>query len=85
MTKRLFLAAVNRTVGYGIAAYVSALVGNQRARAFALGLEMGLVVGVVTLIVTACMPLIEWTAENMRARRMGVFGDMCNLIGFTLQ
>lgn len=85
MTKRLFLMALNRTVGYAIAGYVSALVVNQRAGALILGVKMGLLMGVVTLIITACMPLIEWTADHMPARRMGVFGVGCILIGFTLQ
>jgi hypothetical protein len=85
MTKRLFLAVLNRTVGYAIAGYVSALVGHRREGAMAFGLEVGLLVGAITAIVTFCMPMIEWTAENMPAKRMGVIGVVLILIGFALQ
>jgi flagellar biosynthesis protein FliQ len=72
-------------MGYAIAGYVGALVGNQHARALTFGLEAGLVVGVVTAIANALMPLIEWTAEHMPAKRMGVIGVGLILIGFLLQ
>lgn len=85
MTKHQFLAVVNRTVGYTIAGYVSALVGNQHARALVFGLEAGLLIGVVTAFVSALMPLIEWTAKHMPAKRMGVVGVGLIVIGFLLQ
>ncbi len=85
MTKFQLLAGVNRAVGYTIAGYISAFVGNERERALVLGLEAGLLVGVVTIVVGACMPLVEWTAEHMPARRMGVIGVGLIVIGFLLQ
>ena len=85
MTMRLFLAVLNRTVGYAIAGYVSALVGHRRVGAMAVGLEVGLLVGAITAIVTFCMPMTEWAAENMPAKRMGVIGVILILIGFALQ
>ncbi|HUK89163.1 MAG TPA: hypothetical protein VLZ81_02100 [Blastocatellia bacterium] len=33
----------------------------------------------------ACSPFIEWTADHLPARRMGIFGVVLILIGFTLQ
>jgi hypothetical protein len=33
----------------------------------------------------ACMPFIEWTADHVPARRLGVLGVAFILIGFTLQ
>jgi hypothetical protein len=85
MTWRLFLAVVNRAVGYAIAGYVSALIGHQRMTALALGLKVGLLVGAVTGVVTFFMPFIEWRADHMPARRMGVIGIGLILIGFALQ
>jgi hypothetical protein len=85
ITKRQLLAALNRTVGYAIAGYVSALIGNQRAKALAFGLEAGLIIGVVTAAATACTPFVEWIADRMPAKRMGVVGVGLILIGFTLQ
>jgi hypothetical protein len=85
VTKFQLLAGVNRAVGYTIAGYISALVANQPGRALTLGLEAGLLIGVVTIVVGACMPLVEWTAEHMPARRMGVIGVGLIVIGFALQ
>jgi hypothetical protein len=85
LTKYQFLAAVNRTVGYGVAGYISALIGDQRSKALGLGLKAGLVIGVVTAFSNVWTPFIEWTADHMPARRMGVVGIGSILIGFTLQ
>lgn len=85
LTKHQFLAVVNRTVGYAIAGYISALFGHQRNKALSFGLEVGLVIGAVTAIVSTCTPFIEWTADHMPEKRMGVLGIGLILIGFTLQ
>ena len=85
MTMPLFLAVINRTVGYALAGYVNALVAHQREGAMAFGLKVGLLVGVVSGIVTFLMPYIEWRADNMPVRRMGVIGVAMILIGFALQ
>jgi hypothetical protein len=85
ITRFQLLAGVNRTVGYTIAGYISALVGNQSARALALGIEAGLLIGVVTVVAGATIPLVEWTAEHMPAKRMGVIGVGLIVIGFALQ
>ncbi|MGO4883723.1 MAG: hypothetical protein ACLP59_23325 [Bryobacteraceae bacterium] len=84
MTKLQFLAAVNRTVGYSVAGYVSALVGH-RAAALSVGVKAGLVVGVVTAIAGSCTPFVEWFADHAPARRMGVYGVGLILGGFALQ
>jgi hypothetical protein len=44
-----------------------------------------LVIGVVTAIASACNPFVEWTADHMPAKTMGVAGIALILIGFTLQ
>jgi hypothetical protein len=85
LTKHQFLAAVNRTVGYGVTGYISALTAQQRANALSVGLKVGLVIGVVTAIASACTSFIEWIADHVPEKRMGVFGVGLILIGFTLQ
>ena len=85
MTKVQFFAAVNRTVGYSIAGYVSALVAHHRAAALSVGVKAGLVVGVVTAISGSCTPFVEWFADHAPERRMGVFGVGLILAGFALQ
>src|SRR5580704_3688888 len=67
ITRRHLLAVVNRTVGYAAAGYISALVGNQRARALSVGLEVGLLIGIVTAIFGACTPFVEWMADHVPA------------------
>jgi hypothetical protein len=85
LTKHQFLAAVNRTVGYGVGGYISALVAHQSANALSVGVKTGLVVGVVTAFANACTPFVEWTADHVPEKRMGVFGVGLILIGFALQ
>ena len=85
ITRLQLLAAVNRTVGYAVSGYISALVGNEGSKALGFGLEAGLLMGLVTAVVSACMPIIEWTAEHMPAKRMGVIGVGLIVAGFILQ
>ena len=76
---------MNRTVGYAVAGYISALAAHQRANALSVGVKAGLVIGVVTAIASACTPFIEWIADHVPEKRMGVFGVGLILIGFALQ
>jgi hypothetical protein len=85
LTKNQFLAVVNRTVGYTVAGYVSALMAHQRANALSVGVKAGLVIGVVTAIAGSCTPFVEWMADHVPEKRMGVLGVGLILIGFGLQ
>ena len=85
LTKSQFLAGVNRTAGYALAGYFSALVAHQRVNALNVGVKAGLAIGVVTVIGSGCTPFVEWTADHVPAKRMGVFGVGLILIGFALQ
>jgi len=85
LTKYQSLAAVNRTVGYAVTGWVSSLVARQTEHAIAVGLKTGLVIGVVTAIVSACMPFIEWNADHLPEKRMGVLGVGLIVVGFALQ
>jgi hypothetical protein len=85
LTKRQFLAAVNRTLGYAVAGYISALAAHQRTNALSVGLKAGLVIGLVTAIASACISLVEWIADHVPEKGMGVFGVGLILAGFALQ
>jgi len=85
LTKYQLLAAMNRTVGYAVSGYVSSLVAQQREHAFAVGLKAGLVIGVVTAIAGTCTPFVEWIADHVPEKRMGVFGIGLIIAGFALQ
>jgi hypothetical protein len=85
LTKLQFLAGLNRAIGYAVAGYISSLTAHQSATALSVGVKAGLVIGVVTVVAGTFVPFIEWTADHVPAKRMGVFGVGLILIGFTLQ
>jgi hypothetical protein len=85
ITRFQLLAAANRTVGYAVTGYVSSLVARQLEHPIAVGLKTGLVIGVVTAISGAFTPFIEWMADHVPQKRMGVFGVALILLGFSLQ
>jgi len=85
LTRFQLLAAANRAAGYLVAGYISSLVAQQRVHAIAVGLKAGLAIGMVTVIIGSCTPFVEWAADHVPERRMGVFGVGLILIGFTLQ
>jgi hypothetical protein len=64
---------------------VSSLVARQTEHAIAVGLKVGVAIGVVTALSGACTPFIEWMADHVPEKRMGVFGVGLILIGFSLQ
>jgi hypothetical protein len=75
----------NRTVGYAVTGYVSSLVAQEPKDAIAVGLKTGLTLGVVTAVAGAFTPFVEWTADHVPERGMGVFGVGLILVGFMLQ
>jgi hypothetical protein len=72
-------------VGYLAAGYISAVTARHRMHALMLGVKTGLSIGIVTAVANALMPFIEWAAETIPDRRMGVLGVVLILLGFTLQ
>ncbi|MGA2120089.1 MAG: hypothetical protein ABSH56_35810 [Bryobacteraceae bacterium] len=85
-TRRQILAALNRTLGYGIvAAVMCATLAHHPERAISFGLTIGLAMGITTAISTSCTPVIEWAADHVPEKRMGVYGVVLILIGFALQ
>jgi hypothetical protein len=85
LTKNQLIGVAIRTVGYAVAGYFSGLMAGPRVNALWVGVKLGLAIGVVSAIVSACMPFIEWSADRVPEKRMGVFGVGLILIGFALQ
>lgn len=85
VTRFQLLAAANRSVGYAVTGYVSSLIALQPEHAIAVGLKVGLTLGVVTAVSGGCVPFVEWMADHVPERRMGVYGVGLIVIGFTLQ
>ena len=85
VTRFQIFSCLNRGIGYGASGYLSSLAAQQREHAIAVGLKMGLASGLLTLIIIFCTPFIEWGADHVPEKRMGVFGVGLILIGFGLQ
>ena len=85
LTRFQLLAAANRTAGYMATGYVSSLIAHQREHAVAVGLRAGLSIGLVTAIAVAFTPFVEWRADHVAERQMGVLGIVLILLGFSLQ
>jgi hypothetical protein len=85
MTRFQLLAALNRAAGYAFTGYLSSLAAGQSEHALAVGLRTGLAIGLVTAIVGGFTPFVEWAADRVPEKRMGVFGVALILIGFALQ
>ena len=83
LTRRQFWGTVIRTFGYSAAALMcSALVHHVN---WSFAIRVGLVTGVVTGIGQAVNPYIEYYADNLPERWLGVFGIGLILWGFALQ
>jgi hypothetical protein len=79
------LTVFNRTVGYGVLAWGGVKFVHQPAAAVEFGVHLGLTVGLVTFASTALSPIVEWGADHVPERWMGVFGVVLILLGFGLQ
>jgi hypothetical protein len=85
LTRRQFWGTVVRTFGYiATALFCSALVRHVE-HAWLFAIRVGLVTGIVTGVLQTVNPYIEYYAENLPERRLGVFGIGLILCGFTLQ
>jgi hypothetical protein len=60
-------------------------VAGQPEHAIAVGLRTGSMLGVVTVIAGSFVPFVEWEADHVPAKRMGVFGVGLILAGFAFQ
>jgi hypothetical protein len=84
-TRRLAWGTVLRTVGYTAAALLCSALVRQVEQPWLFAIRLGLVTGVVTAVVVAVIPYIEYYADNLPERRLGVFGIWLVFCGFLLQ
>jgi hypothetical protein len=84
-TPRQFWGTVARTIGYTTAALICSAFVHHIDRAWLFALRVGLVTGIVTGVGITVNPYIEYYADNLPERRMGVFGIALILCGFALQ
>jgi hypothetical protein len=84
ISSRQLLGVVIRTLGYAVAGAICGLLaGGAYSKLFAL--KIGLVIGIATGIGSFITPYVEWEAETLPERRLGVFGVCLILTGFGLQ
>jgi hypothetical protein len=84
-TPRQFWGTVVRTIGYTTAALICSAFVHHIEHAWLFALRVGLVTGIVTGVGITVNPYIEYYADNLPERRMGVFGIALILCGFALQ
>jgi hypothetical protein len=85
LTPRQFWSTVVRTLGYTATALICSFFAHHVAHAWWFSLRVGLVTGIVTGVGITVNPYIEYYADNLPERRLGVFGIGLILCGFALQ
>jgi len=85
LTRRVFWATVNRTGGYMVTALICSAFIHHVDHPWSFAIRVGLVTGLVTGVGGTLYPYIEYFADNLPERRLGVFGIGLILCGFTLQ
>ncbi len=85
LTRRQFWGTVVRTVGYIATALICSVLVHHFDHAWSFAIRVGLTTGIVTGIGQTVNPYIEYYADNLPERRLGVFGIGLILCGFALQ
>ena len=85
LTRRQFWGTVLRTVGYTVTALICSAFIHHVDHAWLFAIRVGLVTGIVTGVGATVNPYIEYYADNLPERRLGVFGIGLILCGFSLQ
>ncbi|MGB9404023.1 MAG: hypothetical protein WCA98_10805 [Candidatus Acidiferrales bacterium] len=85
LTRRQFWGTVVRTFGYIAAALICSAFVHHVDHAWSFAIRVGLVTGIVTGVGATVNPYIEFYADNLPERWLGVFGVGLILCGFALQ
>ena len=85
LTKRQFWGSVIRTVGYIATALVCSAFIHHVDHTWLFAIRIGLVTGIVTAVGATINPYIEYYADHLPQRRLGIFGIALILCGFALQ
>jgi hypothetical protein len=85
ITRRQFWGTVVRTFGYTAAALICSMFIHHVDHAWSFAIRVGLVTGIVTGVGVTINPFIEYYADSLPERRLGVFGIVLILCGFALQ
>src|SRR6202030_3347931 len=72
LTRRQFWGTVIRTVSYMVTALICSAFIHHMDHAWAFAIRVGLVIGIVTGVGATLSPYIEYYADNLPERRLGV-------------
>ena len=84
-TRRQFWGTVIRTLGYIASALICSTFIHHVDHPWLFAIRVGLVTGVVTAVGATLNPYIEYYADSLPERRLGIFGVGLMLCGFALQ
>jgi hypothetical protein len=85
LSRRQFWGTVIRTFGYMVSALICSAFIHHLDHPWFFAIRVGLVTGIVTGVGVTVNPYIEYYADNLPERRLGVFGIGLILCGFALQ
>jgi hypothetical protein len=85
LSRRQIWAAVTRTIGYVAAALICSAWVQHIDHPWAFATRLGLVTGLVTAVGGSVNPYIEYYADNLPARYLGMFGIALLFCGFAVQ
>jgi hypothetical protein len=85
ISRRQMKGVVIRTVGYIASAFVCGTMVGHLDHPWLFATRVGVVTGVVTAVGTMVNPFIEYYADSLPQRRLGVFGIWLVMCGFVLQ
>jgi hypothetical protein len=85
LTRRQFWGTVIRAVGYMVTALICSAFIQHVDHPWFFAIRVGLVTGIVTGVGATVNPYIEYYADNLPERWLGVFGIGLILCGFALQ
>ncbi len=85
LTRRHIWGTIIRTIGYIVTALACSTFVRHVDHPVLFAIRVGVVTGVVTAVGVTVNPFIEYYADNLPERRLGVFGIWLVLCGFLLQ
>lgn len=85
ITRRQLMGTIVRTLGFTVTALICSALIRHLDHPWLFAIRVGLVSGVVTGVGITVNPFIEYYADNLPERRLGVFGIVLIFCGFALQ
>ena len=82
---RAWKAGMVRAMAVGLAGALTGWIETRRLASFGFGLTIGIVVGLVSMVIGAVSPRVEWWIENLPERQLAAIGLAMIGLGLLLQ